>query len=1202
MRGVPCGLLYGRLRLLPSKAPESAPFQVNLPRSSISCKPLTARRRSSLQVALRYIVITTEENMHSVLTPFRLLLALGVMAVAVHAQQPGDAITASKPTDHRIMLKYAAFDPMLGTPEVPATLGSGVDTNLWIVQFPGPATDADREVIGSVGGKIVNYMPLDGYVVRMNQASAVSCAGRREVRWVGPYQPAYRLEPELLGEHLSGQPAPPRKYNMVMADKRSDKAALKRHIEEIGGKVIDEHIGGLLFTAELTGAQLLLAARLDEVLYIERWTPTENDMNNARVVDGANAIEAAGGYTGTGVRGHVFEGVEFNHPDFNTPLTNVASGGGADAHGHCTAGCVFGNGNSAAQARGMAPDAVGFFTQYSTQVGTRNAVINTVVNTHNCMFTTASWGNTQTTAYTAISADADDIVFDHRIPWTQSMSNLGNQMARPQAWAKNVISIGGLCHYDNANDADDAWAPWVAGGLPTAASIGPAADGRMKPDLCNFYDLVWTSDLSGGSGYTAGSSNPNFGGTSGATPITAGTNALAIQMYTDGIFGNTLPAAPTVGNRFVNRPLAQTLKALQIANATLYPVAQATRAQAGWGHPNLNTMYTRRARHMIIPENAPITQGATHTYLVNVLNGETSLKVCMTYVDPQGNVAASIARINDLTLRVISPGGTSYWGNNGLSANNTSTSGGSVNTIDTVENVFLNNPSPGNWTIQVTAPVIAQDAHLATPAVDATYALVVNGGIQLTGSGCARYIPDAGTTGTLNYIPFGTVEPSTLTSTFASNNRGNVGGAVYFDINFAANTHWTGLDVNTGATAGTELIADIYVRVGTYAGHETSPSGWTAYTAAHGVSAGPDSPSRIEFNEPPFLSGPLLLGVAVVARNFDHRYTNGANTYSNASLTYTAGAATNVPFTSPVFSPRTANVGFYFRTDTSSWTNQKYQTLLRREELGSAGTINGLAFSPGSTGKHFNRELVVRMSHVPAGYTLSTTFANNMPAPVTVLSQWNQSWHVTADAWTEIGLTSPFAYNGTSDVVVEIFARGNHNTASAGFNRASGVPRVAAYGFAWDAVPATAATNDTAGQRVRVNINCAVGTEYGSSCGPLRALHYGTPNRGGVAWFDVYDALPNGALFVGLGFNVSTPFPVGLTNFGFTNCLAFHDYPVALFKIADATGFSTHSISVPNSVIYDGTRVHGQWFGLDPAQPGGLTASNYVTNLVGIDP
>src|SRR5690606_31373531 len=211
----------------------------------------------------------------------------------------------------------------------------------------------------------------------------------------------------------------------------------------------------------------------------------------------------------------------------NTP-TVVQSCGSADPHGHCTGGIVFGNGTSASQARGMAPDAVPFFTNYSCEnPGTsRWLVVNELVRQPDVMFTTASWRNARTLSYDAISADSDDIVFDHDIPWTQSQSNAGNRMSRPQAWAKNVISIGGVQHFDDSNPANDSWR---AGG----ASIGPAADGRIKPDLCAYYDSIWCSDLSGSSGYSSGNSYTNFGGTSGATPIVAGHVAIALQMFTD---------------------------------------------------------------------------------------------------------------------------------------------------------------------------------------------------------------------------------------------------------------------------------------------------------------------------------------------------------------------------------------------------------------------------------------------------------------------------------------------------------------------------------------------------------------------------------------------------------------------------------------------------------------------------------------------
>lgn len=91
-------------------------------------------------------------------------------------------------------------------------------------------------------------------------------------------------------------------------------------------------------------------------------------------------------------------------------------------------------------------------------------------------------------------------------------------------------------------------------------------------------------------------------------------------------------------------------------------------------------------------------------------------------------VGAAQARINDLSLRVTSPSGVFYWGNNGLTASNVSTAGGVSNKVDTVENVFLTTPAAGTWTVEVIADEIVQDGNPATRVVDAVYGLVVSGG------------------------------------------------------------------------------------------------------------------------------------------------------------------------------------------------------------------------------------------------------------------------------------------------------------------------------------------------------------------------------------------------------------------------------------------------------------------------------------------
>ncbi|NIM62618.1 MAG: hypothetical protein GTO30_13540, partial [Acidobacteria bacterium] len=60
--------------------------------------------------------------------------------------------------------------------------------------------------------------------------------------------------------------------------------------------------------------------------------------------------------------------------------------------------------------------------------------------------------------------------------------------------------------------------------------------------------------------------------------------------------------------------------------------------------------------------------------------------------------------------------------NHGLDVGNWSTSGGGANTVDTVENVFVENPEAGTWTVEVTAFEVNADSHVETNALDADFA------------------------------------------------------------------------------------------------------------------------------------------------------------------------------------------------------------------------------------------------------------------------------------------------------------------------------------------------------------------------------------------------------------------------------------------------------------------------------------------------
>jgi len=275
-----------------------------------------------------------------------------------------------------------------------------------------------------------------------------------------------------------------------------------------------------------------------------------------------------------------------------------------------------------------------------------------------------------------------------------------------------VVAVGGIRHQNTQTLVDDSWSG--------AGSIGPAQDGRIKPDVSYWYDSIRTTTTN--SGYTS-----SFGGTSAATPMTAGIFGIFYQMWHAGTFGNA-----TAGSVFDSRPKATTARAMMINSANSYDFsgtnADLTRTHQGWGRVNVDKLLNHADEYLIVNEEDVLQNLETETYLVAVPAESTELRVTMIYLDPAGTTSSSLHRINDLSLRVTSPNNvTSYWGNNGLNVGNWSTPGGTSNDLDVVENVFIQNPLPGTWTIEVIADEIVQDAHVETGAIDADFALVVRG-------------------------------------------------------------------------------------------------------------------------------------------------------------------------------------------------------------------------------------------------------------------------------------------------------------------------------------------------------------------------------------------------------------------------------------------------------------------------------------------
>ncbi len=629
--------------------------------------------------------------------------------VTLAVWQSQHAFAFKRGTDRFSPAKRARYELMFrgGESHDPLMRINAGEASLYLVQFYGVALPEMLAVLLKAGGEAVAPFPLHAYIMQLPPAALQAARSARFVRAVEPFDARHRFELGGTGRYLV-RPS---------SDRPEVRGALIAELNALGATVHLATANHYVIEATMTSAQVAAAAQLGEVLHIDPWSPPEPDMDKVRIFSGANFLEETLGFTGTGVRAEVMDTNVFDqHPDLqNRGILFHGAHAGDLSHGTPTTGILFGDGSANPAARGLLPTAQPIFASYDLflhETGDRYAHTAELTKPpYEAVLQSNSWGSALTSEYTNLSAEMDTIVFDLDFLIFNSMSNSGDQRVRPQAWAKNVVSIGGINHFDTLDTADDRW--------DQSGSIGPASDGRLKPDLAHFYDQVLAPSASGK--YT------QFGGTSAATPVTAGYGGLFMQMWSAGVFGNPTPGTTV----FENRPHFSTAKAMLINGATQWYFSGAThdltRTHQGWGRVDVKRLYELRNSVFIVNETELLTQSQVRRYELNVPAATPELRATLTWADPAGVPSAGLHRVNDLTLKVTAPDGTVYFGNNGLELGLFSKPGGTANTIDTVENVYIERPAAGTWVVEVRADELAKDGHLETTEVDADFALVVSG-------------------------------------------------------------------------------------------------------------------------------------------------------------------------------------------------------------------------------------------------------------------------------------------------------------------------------------------------------------------------------------------------------------------------------------------------------------------------------------------
>jgi hypothetical protein len=605
------------------------------------------------------------------------------------------------------------------------TIGTGGsdERDYYFVQFTESPSQPMLNDIISLGGVPHQYYNTHRYLVEMDPGQKDLVLALPHVSGIERYEPADKYPGELMS--ATGNIG-----LRIELHKYVDAESVAERLREIGVDVFQVSSDGFKFLRCNADATLINAiSRVKEVNWMQREFEPGTLMNyiSTNTYMGINTPQLAG-FDGTGLLAEVQDngcdidvivGAGNGHPDLeNVIYTDYPCS--SNDHGTCTSGIMFGTGLNNALAEGILPGATGAFADWM------NGNYNTINHLWNGDFNegsspipgiaqTNSWwsGGLMSGQYDSYSHEIDLAAFNFpyvQTHWACGNSNNGGGTAKGtmscESVSKNDISVGAIFHQNTADMSDDAWENH---GMAATPSRGPAADGRVKPDMCGAFDWILTCDEEPG-GYVGGIYYDDFGGTSGACPTVCGCTCLVYDMYKDNYFGN---------NAMHAWPHSCTAKAIMIADAQQYPIGpnQIDRDVEGWGAPDMENCYNLGPDYHVINEYPQtLSSGMSWSRTVSS-DGSHPLKVTLCWIDPPAASSTGTGRalVNNLDLKVTTPMMVSYWGNNGLNDDIWSTSGAGPNhwsipadssyrdDRNNVENVFLPSPLPGVYTIEVFA-------------------------------------------------------------------------------------------------------------------------------------------------------------------------------------------------------------------------------------------------------------------------------------------------------------------------------------------------------------------------------------------------------------------------------------------------------------------------------------------------------------------
>ncbi len=562
------------------------------------------------------------------------------------------------------------------------------------IQFYTIPDGAQKELIAASGIKLLNYIPKNTFMAAIPTGIDKSKLQLLNIRSIIRQETVQKINSKLLGDVPSYAVT---EQGMVdLSIQFQNNIALEQAIifaEKIGHVL---KISAINHTVDLRIASNDINKVADQpwVFYVDAISPPSTpDDTKGRSLHRSNIISSDYStgmhYDGTGVvLGLADDGEIGPHIDFTGRVTDHVGTGPGGTHGDMTSGIVMGAGNLDPSIRGMATGAYLHVFNINGYPHILNSVNN--YNTLGIVITSTSYSQ-GCNEYTSDSEFGDQTIHDN--PQLEFVFSAGNNGTGATAgdcgygaglpWAtitggykqgKNVITCGNLSPFEV---------------LDNTSSHGPASDGRIKPDICsNGLDQMSTDQ---NNTYQVG------GGTSAACPGMAGVCAQLYQAYKEMNGGNN-PESPLIKACLLN-------SAEDIGN----PGPDYT---YGWGRVNaLRALKTMQDNHYLLDS---VDQGDVNTHTITIPSNVRQVRVMLYWLDPAGSPVSSQYLVNDLKLEVTDPTSITFnpWilDPTPLAANLSSTAVRGIDNLNNMEQVTIDSPATGNYTITVTGSSVPQGA------------------------------------------------------------------------------------------------------------------------------------------------------------------------------------------------------------------------------------------------------------------------------------------------------------------------------------------------------------------------------------------------------------------------------------------------------------------------------------------------------------